>query len=275
MKLSPDPSHIWKPPTDESDPINVTVLYDSLSLSSNGCGHRFEWQEDQVSNLLTCPACNNVKLFADAAAISAGNSWPTILFKYGKVVFLLSLPSLSTNTTRNQSYFLLRWLNIFVDTGANSRDATGLVSPQQRIKQVLCLESVKILHKGKVIFDSQKVKKNESSNEEKDVLSKRLIDISLQDQNNKVNLKPSLVIMGTSKDQKLKDPLKNKDSNSIRLLWDLLGLAQLPFRTAYWMFYGSWWFVRSFVESLVPSWFSPPANNENSNNARARHGHND
>jgi hypothetical protein len=241
-----------------------------------------------------CNAAAAAAATKTAANTNSNNS--LLLFKYGKLVFRLSagaalVPDTSilqtTTTTTSTGPLGSWWRNLLSRIVSDGNDHHHHHHHDQEVPaflaQVLGLESelFKILHKGKVLYPppppSLVVASGQSQSQQSEnkddttttttssrtmtLLSQRLLEISQQDDEtsnaSRAGIyKPTLMVMGTRKDQQLKEPSTTTaaTTTAASITTTAFTLLRFPFQVVYWTFYGSWWLVRSFVEPFLPNW---------------------
>eukprot|EP00980_Cylindrotheca_fusiformis_P024865 scaffold12621_cov70-Cylindrotheca_fusiformis.AAC.1 len=239
----------------------VAVLHDNLSIqndnnNNNGCGHAFRWNASEILALHECPTCHKSVKMISSFKTSERSTKRLLCFKYGKVVFRLEysrdtpLPSSSSAAaaaTGRKDWH--QWIFFFLpSTIKSSNQNTAARTVPSYLAHVLGLEleHMKILHKGKVLYPSS----CSTTQEEEETT---FWEISQRDEEHAASrgsYKPSLVILGTTKKDRLSESSRQQQQQSKPFV---RGILLLPFQIIYYSLYGSWWLLRSFVEPFVPT----------------------
>ncbi len=262
--------------------MDVAYLYRTTDASL-GWTSSLSWKADELMGLKTCPVtgesigmvCDGVVAVAlsnDITNKESTEEYEIIRFKYGKKTYQLSISptdSIETKTdkpptpTINGYEWIGMWFGIGTSRGSQSQTPDeGLA--QHRIATALDLVTLKILHKGSVLYNSQSSSFNE---EEQSTISKTILKISKDDWETSPNSKKkaTLIVMGTHSANKLKEPIKDNEVGGSGILPILLGV---PFRLVYWPCKLAFHFVLSFLGPILPSNMLPGAWDGDTPNSR-------
>ena len=145
------------------DPLGTAILYQSMSHPEQGCGHAVPFSSLQPPPTTTCPVCGTPCAYlVDARADRHHNNWndhadmmtppePTVLFKYGKLVYRLTVPTTTTTaplpvTTSPEKNHSTHWWKWIVLSGwfggsssleSNGHTTIPRTTAQERIRTVL------------------------------------------------------------------------------------------------------------------------------------------
>jgi hypothetical protein len=215
-------------------PLDVGIVFSGIGDgTNNNCGHRLKLSKltlyldehhhgttPQQPQQCPCPICQTpIGLVIDGVVAAAASNAETIYFKYGKLYYRLSMDNRSWFTTNG-----------------------GLA--QRRIANVLHMKSLKILHKGKVLYPNSK-----KTNDE---ISQQLLDLSSTD------TKPHLVVMGTRVGHELKDA---PQGFGIVVSWIWMfnsWMFNLLYSNLQWVYYRTLVFVRPMLLPRPP----PPSHRD-------------
>jgi hypothetical protein len=284
--------------SDFDDPLEVALVYNKVedrrcSSEEGKCGHALRWdplirslESRERSN---CPICNEpIALVCDGLVASSSSGGAAIqqedkpkkkpaivTFKYGKQVYRLSIPPVtttqpnsdaSTTTATSQIGLLLRWTMQFLLPFAQPRDNQNNNNPatvQHRIAQAFGMNlehGLKILNKGKILYPLQPTpatKGADCSTTTLTDLSDCLVKISESDWelSSSIIKKPSLVVMGTrsGKEEFGRNPTTSS-SDLTSIARNLVGtFVVLPFRILHFSISFVLQFVGSIVQPLLPT----------------------
>ncbi|MGK3745042.1 MAG: hypothetical protein ACI8RD_003061 [Bacillariaceae sp.] len=261
----------------ESNPLDVAILYKDTEIS-NGCGHTIRpWKADNLIDLLHCPICKDpVGMICDGL-VSHNNNGDnnddnqTIRFKFGKQIYQLStrsiiIPAADSEKQQEDSWWM--YFSSFILERKNSNSTknkcTNTTLAQDRIANALNLVSLKVLHKGKIMYpppnDIRKKNSNEDSEEPTQEVSISRTILKISDENWKSNKKTkkkvSLVVMGTLKERQLKGPTNNDNNgdNDCSLLQRLQYSLWFPVTILKHSLQLTWLLVKSFLGPFLPSY---------------------
>ncbi len=166
----------------------IAILRNSFYPPTKQCGHWAPLTEmvDQMHRQgfsLKCPHCGESVLFIkDSSASKKSLEDETVTFKFGKIVFLLSVPGGANTAPMGWLERGLQLLHI----------RPYRFTAQARIADALQLDvsSMKILSKGKIVFSS-------SSPTKSDIFHDFAISQTITDEDALVNRSPRLLVMGT------------------------------------------------------------------------------
>jgi hypothetical protein len=175
------------------DTYSIAVLHKSFYPPTSQCGHwaRLSEMVDQMHRQgfsLECPHCgDSVSYIKDSGVANKNQEDETVTFKFGKVVYCLSIPG-GANTSP------IGWMERLFQ---RLRVCQPRVTAQARIAEALQLDrkSMKILSKGKIVFASSQQKDNFQDF----TISQSLTDRASQDNNDLAarNPTPRLLVVGT------------------------------------------------------------------------------
>eukprot|EP00980_Cylindrotheca_fusiformis_P022081 scaffold8973_cov78-Cylindrotheca_fusiformis.AAC.2 len=237
----------------------VAVLHDSLSTqnndnNNNGCGHAFRWNASEILALHECPTCHKPVKMISSFKTSERSTKRLLCFKYGKVVFRLEYsrdtplppPQPSAAATGRKDW--RQWMFAFLPSTIKSSNQNIARTVPSYLAHVLGLEleHMKILHKGKVLYPSS----SSSTQEEEETTFWEISQHDEEHAASRGSYKPSLVILGTTKKDRLSESRQRQQQQSKPFV---RGILLLPFQIIYYSLYGSWWLLRSFVEPFVPT----------------------
>lgn len=247
--------------------IDVAYLYCSTDVLA-GWTSSLPWKADDLIDLRQCPISgDSVAMICDGMAMAAMSEKDRatnriVRFKYGKKTYQLSTAARARISTTNPQEARSSWLGSWFGMATSSIPATASnaivpteIFAQDRIAEALDLVSLKILHKGSLLFDSQSLKN--SKPEEMTLVSRALLKISDDDWNTENRKKKAtLVVMGTRKNHRLNDPSRVDTDGSATCTGGFQILKQsilIPFHLVYWPCKMAWYFVLSFLEPFLPS----------------------
>lgn len=246
-------------------PLDIAVLYTGTD-TSRGCSHTIPWDADTLIAIQQCPICMEpVGMVCDGLVASVekekrdnDNKVSRIVrFKFGKKIYQLSTTGMKPEQLEIlQDQSTTGWLGSFwgkrKSASTNDKSTTTILA-QSRIAQALNLASMKILHKGKVLYPSL-----HSEPMQEATISRELLKISdehwngCKDNNKK---KVTLIVMGTSKKGQLKEPSKDdRKSSSNSILQGLQRSIWFPVRILCWSVQLSCYLVTSFFAPFLPSY---------------------
>ena len=222
---------------------------------------------------MVCDGVVAVALSKGIANKESTEECEVIRFKYGKKTYQLSLVPTRSNEGKTDkrptsSAYGYGWIGMWFGMG------TSRVSPspdpihglaQNRIATALELATLKILHKGSVLYNSESSFLN--NEEQQSTISKTILKISKDDWENSLGSKKkaTLIVMGTHSANTLKEPTKSNEGAGSGILQTLLGI---PFRLVYWPCKLAFHFVLSFLGPFLPSNMLPGASNGDTTDSR-------
>ena len=250
--------------------IDVAYLYRSTDVLA-GWTSSLPWKADELIDLKQCPISgDSVVMICDGMAMAAVSeedpaTESIIRFKYGKKTYQLSTATkarISTTKPREEkSSISLFFGSLFgmatsqVPSSVNNAIVPTEIFAQDRIAEALDLVSLKILHKGSLLFDSQLIETSKPSREELTLVSRAVLKISDDDwktENRKK--KATLVVMGTRKKHRLNElSVVDSDGPATGGFQILKRSILVPFHIIYWPCKMAWYFVVSFLEPFLPS----------------------
>lgn len=183
--------------TNTPDAYQIAILHKSFYPPTSQCGHWAPLSEmvDQMHRQgfsLECPHCGEaVSFISDSGVTNKNPQDETVTFKFGKVVYSLSVPGGANSTPMGWVERILRRFCI----------RQYRTTAQARIADALGLDakSMKILSKGKIVFASLK----ESDNFQNFKISQTLTDHVSEDNGLAArNTTPRLLVMGTPRSPK-------------------------------------------------------------------------
>lgn len=149
---------------DDGDPLETAILYQSTNPKGAGCGHAVplgQWSQQQLPRT-TCPVCGvpctyivdaaadtirtNHKSNSDDTANPHDPPYPTVLFKYGKLVYRLTVPTTPLVPRQQQQHAVTPWWWIRGWFGGSSAAAESTKTlqrertAQERIRTVLGIQ---------------------------------------------------------------------------------------------------------------------------------------
>ncbi len=253
--------------------IEVAYLYTTTDAQV-GWSSSLSWKAVDLIDLKHCPVSgDSVAMICDGVAMSStqndnekdSTSSTIVRFKYGKKTFQLSTAARTGSLTskpnkgKSSTYSLFgSWFgmtnssNPSSDSSSSSSSSTTtpkeILFAQDRIADALDLVSLKILHKGSLLLDSQAM---DLSDDEKESLSRELLKISDQDwSHGNRKKKATLVVMGTRRDDRLEElPNDNANESGLQILKRSI---VIPINLLYWPCKMAWYFVFSFLEPFLP-----------------------
>lgn len=249
--------------------IDVAYLYRSTDILA-GWTSSLPWKADELIDLKQCPISGDlVVMICDGMAMAAMSEKDPatdsiIRFKYGKKIYQISTETrakISKTKPReaksSMSFWLGSWFGMATSqlpSSANNAIVPTEIFAQDCIAEALDLVSLKILHKGSLLFDSQSVETSKPSQEELTLVSRALLKIS--DDGWKIEnrkKKATLVVMGTRKNHRLNEPSGVDSDGSARGGFHILKRSiVIPFHLIYWPCKMAWYFVLSFLEPFLP-----------------------
>ena len=272
--------------------MDVAYLYPSTD-DAEGWTSSIPWDAKRLVDINYCPvSCEAVRMVCDglvavALAKDLGDNnesdykteekvaTQVVRFKYGKKTYQLSMTARIENATTNlsasSSHVSLgsryRWFGSWfgIDKGSSKNINNTKIIPtevlaQDRIAEALELETLKILHKGSLLYDSQSAFNDK---EEQSLVSRALMKVSDDDWSSNHKKKATLVVMGTRSEHRLKEPPSGDDGVEKRGIFK--GLVCVPFRLVYWPCKLAFHFVLSFFGPFLPSHMVPRALDEDRN----------
>mmetsp|Transcript_16057 Transcript_16057/g.44403 ORF Transcript_16057/g.44403 Transcript_16057/m.44403 type:complete len:295 (+) Transcript_16057:219-1103(+) len=261
-----------------SNPLGVAILYEDAS-SSTGCSHSIPWDAEKLIGLQHCPICTKLVgmvcdgsvPFVETQCLDDGNKQCQIIrFKFGKKIYQLSTTAIKPERPESkQRHFLTGWMRSYCgehQSRITDDKCMTTVLAQSRIAQALNLASLKILHKGKVLYPI-----HSSEPIQEAAISQMLLKISDENwnvSNGSKKKKIALVVMGTSKECQLKEP--SNDDGLPRRASFLRGVQRsiwFPISVFRWSVQLSWHFFTSFFAPLLPSFL---LRGEADSNSRSR-----
>lgn len=201
------------------DAYQTAVLLKSFYPPTLQCGHWASLSEmvERMHNQkfsLKCPHCSeSVSFIKDSASTSKKSEDDTVTFKFGKIVYCLSVPGGADSTPMGWGESILQRFGI----------RPYRITAQERIIDALQLDSLsmKILSKGKIVFSSSK----ETDNLQDFTISKTLTDQTVDDKHGLAarNTTPRLLVVGTSRSVLSPKTISVKDRIKKASLYDMLG----------------------------------------------------
>eukprot|EP00536_Pseudo-nitzschia_multiseries_P000568 jgi/Psemu1/300183/fgenesh1_kg.7_\ len=278
--IQPSPPGLTNSPmTICSNPLGMAVLYKDANTST-GCSHSIPWNAETLIGLQRCPICmepvgmicDGCVAFGEKESLVEGIEVGKIIrFKFGKKIYQLSTARVKTEQpSSQQGRFSTGWIRSLWGEDQSRRKsgkcATTMLA-QNRIAQALNLASLKILHKGKVLYPPHHA---EPAREE--MISQTLLKISGEHwngSNDSRKKKVALVVMGTSKECQLKEP---SDDDRLPSSGSFLRRAKysiwLPINALRWSVQFTWWFLTSFFAPFLPSFLLRDSNDGNAGRGR-------
>lgn len=248
--------------------MDVAYLYQNTDSSQ--WTSSLPWNAEQLMGLKTCPVtgesvgmvCDGVvavALSSDATNKEATEEYDVVRFKYGKKTYQLSTAPIPESETKTHKTtppgYGYGWIGMWfgIGTRVSEGHSLGEVLAQDRIAKALQLATLKILHKGSVLYNSQSSSLNQ---QQQSTISKTILKISKDDWDASSKKKATLVVMGTHSANRLKEPTKDNASEKTGILPNLL---RMPFRLVYWPCKLAFHFVLSFLGPFLPSNMLPRA----------------
>lgn len=263
--------------------MDVAYLYRNTDASL-GWTSTLSWKADELLGLKTCPVtgesigmvCDGVVAVAlsnDITNKECTEACEVIRFKYGKKTYQLSMANTGSNEGKTDkrptsSVYGYGWIGMWFGIGTSR----ALKSPapiqslaQNRIATALDLATLKILHKGSVLYNSESSFLN--NEEQQSTISKTILKISEDDWDNSPGSKKkaTLIVMGTHSANTLKEPPKSNEGAGSGILPTVLGI---PFRLVYWPCKLAFHFLLSFLGPFLPSNMLPGATDGETTNSR-------
>mmetsp|Transcript_7831 Transcript_7831/g.17488 ORF Transcript_7831/g.17488 Transcript_7831/m.17488 type:complete len:310 (+) Transcript_7831:265-1194(+) len=258
-------------PTDSSttlstQPFDIAILY-TFADTSGGCSHEIPWDANTLIGLQQCPICMTpVGMVCDGLVASVEKEsrdndnkvGRIVRFKFGKKLYQLSTTGMKPQqqVSLQNSYTIAGWLGSFwgkTQNASTNDKCTTTMLAQSRIAQALNLASLKILHKGKILYPP-----HHSEPIQEAAISRALLKISDEHWNNcKDNKKKkvALIVMGTSKEGQLKESSKdNRKFSNSSVLQGFQPSIWFPVRILCWSVQLSWHLVTSFFAPFLPSY---------------------
>lgn len=260
-------------------------LYRTTDTSA-GWTASIPWKADDLIDLKHCPVSGEtVGMVCDGSVVASITEEPTstqagdcentvVRFKFGKKTYQLSTAAVppptssAPNSTMPSGGGYNGWIGSwwFGTTAANvGKDHTADTPwlAQDRIAEALGLASLKILHKGRLLYESKSKGKTATKtasakstavpHQEPTAVSQNLLAISEDDwKSNDTKKKATLVVMGTRTQDTLKEPppSDNNAGAGSRTAgpWQLVqGLVAMPFHLLRWTVALTWHFVSSIL----------------------------
>lgn len=258
----------------ESNPLDVAILYKDTEIS-NGCGHSINWKADNLIDLQHCPICKDpVGMICDGLVShnngDNNNDNQTIRFKFGKQIYQLSTRSIIISATESEKQHEDSWWMYFSSfilerrSSNSTKNKCTTTLAQDRIANALNLASLKVLHKGKIIYpppnDIRKKNENDNSQEptQEVLISRTILKISDENwnNNNKTKKKVSLVVMGTLKERQLKGPTNNNNNGDVdrSLIQQLQRSLWFPVTILKHTLQLTWLLAKTFFGPFLPSY---------------------
>jgi hypothetical protein len=252
--------------------LDVAILY--KDTESQMCGHTIPWKADNLIDLQDCPICKDpVGMICDGlVSHNNGNDNDynqTIRFKFGKQIYQLSTRSIisAAESEKQQEDSWWMYFSSFILERKNSNSTKKKCTTtlgQDRIANALNLASLKVLHKGKILYpppnDIRKKNYNDDSEEptQEVLISRTILRISDENwnNNNKTKKKVSLVVMGTLKERQLKGPTNNDNSGDVdrSLIQQLQRSLWFPVTILKHTLQLTWLLAKSFLGPILPSY---------------------
>ena len=183
-------------PQQPQDPLQTAVLYESIKKKqqqqAGGCGHTVPLDRFVVRHKASCPVCDAPVYYVQDGGTSLTSR--TVCFKYGKIVYRLSVPQKEDSQQNNKQQ--RPWWMFWGGDGGHDGDGNTKNSPrpfssetaaattttaQGRIMSVLGMAhgGMKILCKGKVLYPLPSYTTEADREIQEQELSQKLIELSV------------------------------------------------------------------------------------------------
>lgn len=252
---------------------NVAYIYRNTTDSLvDGWTHSMPWKADDLIDLKDCPITGSpVGMVCDGLVATNTNNnsqLEVVRFRFAKKTFQLSIEGTKidpgSETTKKPIFgntggwrsYLFGWLGGTHLTKDKDVPAKNLA--QDRIVQALQLSSIKILHKGSLLYTATAGELNSSSSkmnqEQETMVSEALLKISEQDWKHGKG-KSTLVIMGTHRENKLREfSVNDAVSGGDHILFQRMKRTiRIPMKIVWLSLKLSWYLVISLFEPFLPS----------------------
>ena len=250
---------------------NVAYIYRNTTDSLvDGWTHSMPWKANDLIDLKDCPITGSpVGMVCDGLVANTSNNsqLEVVRFRFAKKTFQLSIegnkihPGSETTKKSNLNTggwrsYLFGWLG--VTHMMEDKDVQAKNLAQDRIVQALQLSSIKILHKGSLLYTATAGELNPSSSnmkkEHETMVSEALLKISEQDWKAGRG-KSTLVVMGTHRENKLREfSVNDAVSGGDNILFQRMKRTiRIPMKIVWLSLKLSWYLVISLFEPFLPS----------------------
>jgi len=214
-------------PQQPQDPLQTAVLYESVKKQqqqAGGCGHTVPLDRFVVRHKASCPVCDAPVYYVQDCGASLSSR--TVCFKYGKIVYRLSVPHKEDSQQNNQQQ--RPWWMFWGGGGGHDDDGntkntpppsssetaatTTTTTAQGRIMSVLGMAhgGMKILCKGKVLYPLPSYTTEADREFQEQELSQKLIELSSSSSPANTSTAALLLVVGTPS-QTQHDWLENEE----------------------------------------------------------------
>lgn len=193
----------------------VTLLQNCTTTVSSPTRTNQKSKGNATSHQACCPRCQSPIVYVQDGLVSKKEQ-DTVVFKYGKQVYEVTVGqgdgmngSVSSVNNTNERPWWMWWIPFGDVVFANHRSESQTTA-QGRIAQVLGMNDIKILSKGKVIYPPTTTSNSKDDNDEVST-SQKLLQVSSAMSSSK---KVSLLVMGTAIGHELQEPDKKHEPSS-------------------------------------------------------------